>query len=204
MIVGIADLGIGNFAALAKMLDQLGVEPRRLDDPRDIHDVDRLVLPGVGAFNFAAHMLDERGWRIPLIDLMLEARTPVLAVCVGMQLLASGSDEGPGRGLNWIPGQCRRLKSADKTSLKVPHMGWNTVQPVSRDSALNSTAEQRFYFVHSYYLDCQQSYVVAECTYGMTFPAIVHRDLVWGVQFHPEKSHRFGLGLLQNFLEVPC
>lgn len=204
MIVGIVDLGIGNFAAMAKMFDQLGAEPRRLEDPSLLKSVDRLVLPGVGAFDFAAHVLDESGWRKPLIDLMSERHTPVLAVCVGMQLLSSGSDEGPGRGLNWIAGQCRRFQSTSASPIKIPHMGWNTIQSTQPDPLLDSDSEQRFYFVHSYFVDCQPFQVVAQCTYGSTFPAVIRRDLVWGVQFHPEKSHRYGLRLLQNFLELPC
>ena len=204
MIVGIADLGIGNFAAMAKMFDQLGAEPRRLEDPSLLKSVDRLVLPGVGAFDFAAHVLEERGWRNPLVDLMSARQTPVMAVCVGMQLLASGSDEGPGRGLNWITGQCRRFQSNSASPIKVPHMGWNTIHPTHPDPLLGSDSEQRFYFVHSYFVECEPSQLVAQCTYGTAFPAVVRRDLVWGVQFHPEKSHRYGLKLLKNFLELPC
>lgn len=204
MRVGIADLGIGNFAAIAKMLDQLGTEPRRLEDPSLLNKVDRLVLPGVGAFDYATDMLDERGWRGPLNELMGEAQTPVLAVCVGMQLLATGSDEGPGLGLNWIPGQCRRFSPAKADPIRVPHMGWNSIHPSQPDPLLGDALEQRFYFAHSYFIDCQKSYVTAECTYGGKFPAVIHRKLVWGVQFHPEKSHRFGLNLLRRFLELPC
>ena len=204
MIVGIADLGIGNFAAMAKMFDQLGAEPRKIEDPNLLGSVDRLVLPGVGAFDFAAHALDDLGWRKPLVDLMSAGQTPVLAVCVGMQLLASGSDEGPGRGLNWISGQCRRIQSNSASQIKVPHMGWNTIDPAGPDPLIGSDFEQRFYFVHSYFVECPPSLVVAQCTYGSTFPAVVRRNLVWGVQFHPEKSHRYGLNLLQRFLELPC
>jgi len=204
MIVGIADLGIGNFAAMAKMFDQLGAEPRRLDDSRLACKVDRLVLPGVGAFEFAARALDQHGWRGPLLDLMSEGHTPVLAVCVGMQLLASGSDEGPGRGLEWIPGQCRKFQSPHKNPIKIPHMGWNSVRATCPDPLLDGESEQRFYFVHSYFIECEPSQVVAECTYGAAFAAAVRRDMVWGVQFHPEKSHRYGLHLLQHFLELQC
>ena len=204
LIVGIADLGIGNFAAMAKMIDQLGAEARRLEDPSLVKSVDRLILPGVGAFDFAANMLDQRGWRDPLLDLMFAGQTPVLAVCVGMQLLASGSDEGPGRGLHWITGQCRRFQSTSRSPIKVPHMGWNTIHPTQHDPLLDSDGEQRFYFVHSYFVECPSSQVVAQCTYGSTYPAVIRRDLVWGVQFHPEKSHRYGLNLLKHFLELSC
>lgn len=204
MIVGIADLGIGNFAAMGKMLDQLGAEARRLDDPALVDTVDRLVLPGVGAFDFAARMLDDRGWRGTLQEVMTQAKKPVLAVCVGMQLLVSGSDEGPGNGLNWIPGHCRRFESPHNNPIKVPHMGWSSVESTQRNLLLGQDVRDRYFFVHSYFVNCPPQYIVAECTYGVSFPAIIQRDLVWGVQFHPEKSHRFGLDLLQRFLDVPC
>ena len=204
MIIGIADLGIGNFAAMAKMFDRLGAQPRRLDSPSDIASVDRLVLPGVGAFDYAARVLDELKWREPLLQFTHEANKPLLAVCVGMQLLTQTSEEGLGAGLGWIPGRCIRFVTHHGDGLKVPHMGWNDLAAVREDLLLTNDETQRFYFVHSYYLDCPESYVVASCDYGITFPAAVRKEMVWGVQFHPEKSHRFGLELLRRFVELPC
>lgn len=204
MIIGIADLGIGNFAAMAKMLNQLGVEARRIDDPAAMASVDRLVLPGVGAFDYATRVLDDLHWRGPLLDVMHEGIKPVLAVCVGMQLLTDSSDEGPGVGLGWIPGTCRRFTPDPTTGLKVPHMGWSDIAPTRDDLVIGSEVNQRYYFVHSYYVECSAEHIIATCDYGLPFAAAVRRERVWGVQFHPEKSHRFGLELLRRFVEAPC
>ena len=205
MIVGIADLGIGNFAAMDKMLVQLGATPRRLSDPNMLADIDRLILPGVGAFDFAARQLDETGWREPLESFISQGHRPLLAVCVGMQLLVTSSDEGAGAGLNWIPGHCRKLVSPKDSPIKVPHMGWNALSVLRDDSLLDEfDRKQRFYFVHSYYVQCPSSFVLAECQYGLSFPAVIRRESTWGVQFHPEKSHGFGLNLLRNFLKFSC
>ena len=204
MNVGIADLGIGNFAAMEKMVAQVGGSPRRLTSPDDLGDLDRLILPGVGAFDYAAAQVDERGWREPLRDLFREGRVPVLAVCVGMELLLDASDEGPGSGLGWIPGRCRRFDAADSPGIKVPHMGWNEVSVTRSSPLLAAGAQDRFYFVHSYYTDVAAEHVVATATYGRAFPAVINRGSVTGVQFHPEKSHRFGLQLVSAFLAAPC
>jgi len=202
--VGIADLGIGNFAAMEKMVAQLGGSPRRLTSPEGIDDVDRLILPGVGAFDYAAAQLDERGWRGPLLRLFEEGRVPVLAVCVGMELLLDSSDEGPGSGLGWIPGRCRRFDPADTPGIKVPHMGWNELTPARTTPYFSAGTHDRFYFVHSYFADVPQEYVIATAAYGRPFPAAIARGSVTGVQFHPEKSHRFGLQLISTFLTAPC
>jgi len=204
MLIGIADLGIGNFAAMAKMLDQLGADSCRITDPAQIGEVDRLVLPGVGAFDYAARVLDEHGWRAPLIDTMAGDRMPVLAVCVGMQLLVDGSEEGVGRGLGWIPGRCRRLVPPVGSGLKVPHMGWSDITPTCDDPVIGTEPDQRFYFVHSFAVDCDTAHVTATFDYAGPKVAAVRKGRVWGVQFHPEKSHRFGLNLLRRFIDTPC
>jgi glutamine amidotransferase len=204
MIVGIADLGIGNFAAMAKMVAQLGGDPRRMTSPSELAAAERLILPGVGAFSYAVSTLDSGGWRQPLQDILEDGGRPVLAVCVGMQLLVDSSEEGPGSGLGWVPGRCVRFSGAP--DMKVPHMGWNDVTP-TRSSPLfpDTTAEERFYFVHSYHVDCSDAGdVTATADYHGPFTAAVQRDNVLGVQFHPEKSHRFGLRLLRSFMELPC
>lgn len=204
MTVGIADLGIGNFAAMEKMVSTIGGTPRRLTSPDAIDQVDRLILPGVGAFDYAAAQLDGRGWREPLLRILQGGRMPVLAVCVGMELLLEASDEGPGSGLGWIPGRCRRFDPAQTPGIKVPHMGWNEVSPTKPTAYFATDAHDRFYFVHSYVADVPQEFVIATATYGRPFPAAVARGSVTGVQFHPEKSHRFGLRLIATFLKATC
>ena len=201
--VAIADLGIGNFAALAKMVERLGASARRVADPSGLADASHVILPGVGAFDFAARVLDQGGWREPLLRILTAGDRPVLCVCVGMQLLATGSAEGPGAGLGYLAATCERLP--DIPGLKIPHMGWNTLQ-VRRPSALfPGDEESRFYFVHSYVMTCANPEDIgATAHYGTDFPAVVARGAVTGVQFHPEKSHRFGLRLIERFLATSC
>lgn len=204
--VGITDLGIGNFAAMAKMVELLGHDVIRIENPNQLRFASHVIFPGVGAFDYAARRLEEYDWRDPLLSLFSAGKTPVLAVCVGMQLLTESSEEGPGDGLGWIKGECVKFKPVDGSRLKVPHMGWNSVE-VNRNSSLFPEVqhENRFYFVHSYYVACEETNdIIATATHGEKFAAVVNRDQVWGVQFHPEKSHRFGLRLLQGFLEVQC
>ena len=201
--VAIADLGIGNFAALARMVERCGASARRVDDPSGLADATHVILPGVGAFDYAAASLDRGGWREPLARLLSSADRPVLCVCVGMQLLARGSVEGPGSGLAFLRAECRALPAAP--GLKVPHMGWNTITVIRRTPLFDVGSDQRFYFVHSYALDCEDpADVVAIANHGVDFPAVVSRGCVTGVQFHPEKSHRFGLALIARFLESEC
>lgn len=207
MRVAIADLGIGNFAAMAKMVSQLDGNPRRISSPTELVDASRVILPGVGAFDYAASVIDQGGWREPLLRLFAEGSRPVLCVCVGMQLLVDASEEGSGAGLGWIPGECVRIDPPTGSGLKVPHMGWNEVTP-TRPSPLFPAAEggsERFYFVHSYRVDVANKHDVwATSDHGGPIAAAIGRENVMGVQFHPEKSHRFGLELLRNFLALPC
>ena len=208
-MIAIADLGIGNFAAISNMVTQLGGDARRVIDPHGLNGASRVILPGVGSFAYAASALDEGGWREPLTRIFEEGSRPVLCVCVGMQLLVESSAEGDGSGLGWIAGACARLEPDPAAAIKVPHMGWNEVVP-TRSSAIfpagpTSAEPERFYFVHSYQVRCTDPEDVwATTNHGSSVTAAIGRDNVIGVQFHPEKSHRFGLALLRRFLEIPC
>ena len=208
-MIAVADLGIGNFAAISKMVNQLGGDARRVTDPYGLKDASQIILPGVGSFAYAASALDEGGWREPLTRIFEEGSRPVLCVCVGMQLLVESSAEGDGSGLGWIAGACARLEPDPAASIKVPHMGWNQVTPTRRSpifpAGTNSAEQERFYFVHSYQVHCTDPKDVwATTDHGGSVTAAIGRDNVMGVQFHPEKSHRFGLALLRRFLEIPC
>ena len=209
MIVGIADLGIGNFAAMAKMITQLGGLPRRMTSPDELPSASHIILPGVGSFDFAATVIDQRGWRGPLLKLLSEGNRPLLGACVGMQLLVDSSHEGHGTGLGWIPGECVRIEPPSGSGLKVPHMGWNQVTPAGPSllfpAGPEAVVDERFYFVHSYRVDCvDPNDVWATTDHGGPITAAIGRDQVMGVQFHPEKSHRFGLELLRRFLAIQC
>lgn len=140
-----------------------------------------------------------------LDELVLSDRVPVLGVCVGMQILAGASDEGVLPGLGWIQGRVKRFEAGGASApLQLPHMGWNDVRPAAPDSLFQSLeADARFYFLHSYYFECERTQdVAAIANYGGDFSCAVHRDNIYGVQFHPEKSHHFGTRLLQNFAEM--
>jgi glutamine amidotransferase len=204
MSVVIIDYGIGNVLSIANMLRSAAIDAEISADPDKIRGASRLILAGVGAFDAGMKNLDDRGL-VPVIrEAVFEKKVPLLGICLGMQLLTRGSDEGEREGLGWIDGRSFKIRGNGgdgATPIKVPHMGWNEIQPV-RDSALLEGLDDksRFYFAHSYAVECaSQSDVVANTTHGRAFPAIVAHGHVCGVQFHPEKSHRYGRQLLENF-----
>lgn len=204
MSTAIIDYGVGNLGSIKNMLRRIGGESRITADEDVIISADRLILPGVGAFDHCVRSLRERGLEPILRRAVLEQRTPILGICVGMQLFADASEEGVEQGLGWIPGRVVKFKKA-RAEMKIPHMGWNFVRP-RRDTYLFNRMPQdepKFYFVHSFYFDCtQDQHVLGTTDYFCSFTSAVHRENIWGVQFHPEKSHKFGMQLLANFLEM--
>ncbi len=202
-MIGIVDYGLGNLASVANMLRRVGATSALVSRPEEIARADKLILPGVGAFDHGMEKLEAAGLLDALNERVLEARVPVLGLCLGMQLFTRGSEEGRKPGLGWLPAETRRLQPADPR-LKVPHMGWAEVQVVRAHSLLEpAEPELRFYFVHSYHVVCDtRECVVGEAEHGERFCAIACAGNVMGVQFHPEKSHRFGMKLLRNFAEM--
>ena len=200
--VAVIDYGMGNIGSICKMLRHVGAEPLVSSDPRQLRDVDKLILPGVGHFDRAMGNLAAAGLVDELTELVKGRGMPLLGICLGMQLLGCASEEGTRAGLGFVDARVRRFVAQRDRRLKVPHMGWSTLQ-VTRPSALLAgvDVESRFYFVHSYYVDCtNESDVLARACYGQAFVAALERGNVSGVQFHPEKSHRFGIRLFQNFV----
>jgi glutamine amidotransferase len=198
----IVDFGMGNLGSVGNMLTKIGVESQVSSDPTTIACAEKLILPGVGAFDAGIESLERSGLRSVLDDRVLGAGVPTLGICLGMQLMTRGSQEGMRAGLGWIEAEALRFDSHDG-SLKVPHMGWNMAHPV-RSAALTESLpeEARFYFVHSFYVRCKDPEdVLLTTTYGGVFHSGFHRNNVWGVQFHPEKSHRFGMQLLGSFAQ---
>lgn len=200
----VVDYGVANLGSMLNMLKKCGVAARADSSPDAVRHATRIILPGVGAFDHGVAALSRLGLVEPLRERVLGDGVPILGVCLGMQLLARGSEEGVLAGLGMIDGRCVRFPHDAKRSLKVPHMGWNRVIPRRRDALLDENdSEARFYFVHSYHLECTDaSDVLASTHYGIEFTSVVQRRNVRGVQFHPEKSHRFGLSLLQRFAEI--
>lgn len=204
-MIRIVDYGVGNIQAFLTMFKRLGLEAQRARSAAELAGATRLVLPGVGAFDTAMTLLNQSGMRERLDELVLAQKTPVIGICVGMQMLAGSSEEGVLPGLNWIPGRVRAFATNSASSaLPMPHMGWNDIQ-VRRDNKLftDFEPEPRFYFLHSYYFDAtDKADVAATAKYGLDFDCIVSKGHIHGVQCHPEKSHRFGAQLLKNFAEL--
>ncbi len=204
-MITIVDYGLGNVLALVNVYNLLNIPVAVAKTAADLANATRLILPGVGSFDHAMVQLDASGMREPLERLVIEQRMPVLGICVGMQMLAKCSDEGCLGGLGWIDGAVRKFDLNQlPRGTNLPHMGWNDVLPCADGGLFKGLEkEARFYFLHSYYFDCaQETSVLAHTHYGAEFHSAVRRDNVYGVQFHPEKSHHFGVQLLNNFAEV--
>jgi imidazole glycerol-phosphate synthase subunit HisH len=203
MIV-IIDYGIGNLASVLNMFKKIGVKDVCISNAPDaIEKADKLLLPGVGAFDAGISNLEQTGL-IPLItQKVLQQKVPFLGICLGMQLLTKKSEEGVKNGLGYIDADTIRFNLDPALKLKVPHMGWNYVK-VNRENPLIDTASKnRFYFVHSYYVKCHdEKQSLATCHFGHDFTCMVNRDNIFGAQFHPEKSLKFGMKLLENFSKL--
>jgi len=208
-MIAIVNYGVGNLGSIANMLKKVGVQSTIASDEASIASAEKLILPGVGAFDSGMHNLHARGLVEILHQQVLEERKPILGLCLGMQLFTLGSEEGTLPGLGWLDATTVRFSfgGAATASLKVPHMGWNYIQSERADPLLvDLPSEPRFYFVHSYHLVCSNARdVLASARYGYPFPAMVAKDNIYGAQFHPEKSHKYGMVLLKNFAEqIPC
>jgi imidazole glycerol-phosphate synthase subunit HisH len=203
-VIAIIDYGMGNLGSIANMLKKIGNRAVLTSDPAEIRSASKLILPGVGAFDHGMRCLQERGLVSLLNELVLDEKKPVLGMCLGMQLFASSSEEGEMNGLGWIKGRCVRFyPTPEFPKLKVPNMGWD-YPSIKRDSPIvrGFDAPPRFYFVNSYHLRCDDADdIIATTSYGVEATAVVGRGNIVGTQFHPEKSHRFGMQLLRNFVE---
>lgn len=198
MSVSVINYGVGNLGSVLNMLKRSGVETRIITTPDDIEHADRVLLPGVGAFDRGMTLLRDSSFDIALRDFVKSGR-PVLGICLGMQLLLDSSEEGVQSGLSFIPGRSIRFDAG--LDMRVPHMGWNRINPTRSDSLLNGLGDQsRFYFVHSYHVvPARDADTLATTSYGHKFSSVVRSDNVMGAQFHPEKSHMYGLTMLRNF-----
>ncbi|HXB53284.1 MAG TPA: imidazole glycerol phosphate synthase subunit HisH [Vicinamibacteria bacterium] len=196
-MITIVDYGLGNLGSVIKAFRHVGAETVLSGDPAALREAEALVLPGDGAFGAAMDGVRERGL-VPVLREMAEAGTPLLGICIGMQLLFEESEEhGQHAGLGLLPGRVRRFAG----ELPVPHMGWNSLHPRRAHALLDGIPDgAHVYFVHSYFCDAGEDVVVATSDYGVDFPAVVARGSVLGVQFHPEKSQAVGLRMVENFV----
>lgn len=204
-MIHIIDYGLGNVQAFLTLYKRLGIEAVCAKTAADLIGASKIILPGVGAFDHAVELLDQSGMRPTIETLVLQDKVPVLGICVGMQMLASASDEGHLPGLGWVPGRVRAFSANEQSAqLPLPHMGWNDVQPKPGAPLFAGLEfDARFYFLHSYYFECDELlHVAATVSYGLDFSCAVSAGNIYGVQFHPEKSHHFGAQLLKNFAEL--
>lgn len=202
-MIAIIDYGLGNLGSIANMLKVIGEKPLITSSKEEIQKADKLILPGVGAFDAGMMNLAEKNLIEVIIEQALQEKKPILGICLGMQLLGRKSEEGTLAGLNLIPFDNIRFQ-LENTTLKIPHMGWDIVEIKQKNHPIVKGLKgvQRYYFVHSYHVKCEsEENVLMACDYGYEFAAAVVKDNICGVQFHPEKSHDFGMALLSNFVK---
>ncbi|MCY1151251.1 MAG: imidazole glycerol phosphate synthase subunit HisH [Sphaerochaetaceae bacterium] len=201
-MIGIIDYGMGNVLSIYNMLKKIKVEVILSKTCDELMICDKIILPGVGAFDVGMKKLKQSNLLECLNEQILIKRKPILGICLGMQMLGNSSEEGTLQGLNYIPFYSKKFDFPQTQDLKIPHMGWNIVSPkINEDPLLiNLDDNQRYYFVHTYHAVCEDpSNILLECNYGYKFVAAVKKENIYGVQFHPEKSHKFGMALLENF-----
>jgi glutamine amidotransferase len=201
-MITLIDYGVGNIFAFQNVYKRLDIPTKIAKSSQDLIDAQKLILPGVGSFDYAMNRLNDSGMREKLDELVLEKKIPVIGICVGMQMMGNRSEEGTEEGLKWIDGDV--LKFDEKLiqhRTKLPHMGWNDVVPVNNHSLFNGLERDAiFYFLHSFFFECKDtSDTIATSEYGISFSSAVNRDHIFGIQFHPEKSHHYGERLLHNF-----
>lgn len=204
-MVTIIDYEMGNLGSVLNMFKKAQVPARIVSDPSVVEKSEKIVLPGVGKFDHGMKSLKKGGLFEVLNHLVLEKKVPTLGICLGMQLMAKKSEEGDLPGFGWVDSTVHKFRFDDPT-LKVPHMGWNYVKQIRENAILDGLqSKPRFYFVHAYYVKCEtERDVLLQANYGLDFVAGFQKENIYGFQFHPEKSHKFGMQILKNFGSLPC
>jgi glutamine amidotransferase len=203
-VIGIIDYGVGNIKAFANIYKNLNIPFKIVKDISEFENITKLILPGVGSFDHAMTSLQNSGMREKLDELVLEKETPVIGICVGMQMLAKSSEEGTLNGLGWIDGIVKKFDKSKIKNAPLPHMGWNNLKIEKKNKIFDNLEENpRYYFLHSYYFECENKEdVIATATYGEKFDCMINHKNIYGIQCHPEKSHHNGMQLLKNFGEL--
>ena len=205
-MIAIIDYGLGNLGSVQNILKKIGYRDSVItSDHSTIKEAQKLILPGVGSFDNGMKKLKDLGLTVLLREEIKSKSKPILGICLGMQLMTNSSEEGVLPGLGFFDADTKKFNFTDgQLKLKIPHMGWNEVHFIADSPLLkNMEKENRFYFVHSYYVKCNDpGDVLITCNYGSEFTCGIQKDKIFGVQFHPEKSHRFGMQLMKNFVEL--
>lgn len=204
-MITIIDYGLGNIRAFQNVYEKLSIPVKVARVPGEVENATKIILPGVGSFDYAMRQLNRSGMREVLEERVLVDKIAVMGICVGMQMLADSSEEGNECGLGWIKGNvCKFDANLIHFKSRLPHMGWNTIIPKDNVYLFNGIENQaRFYFLHSYYFECNdEAHVISRTDYGITYASAVNKENVFGIQFHPEKSHNNGIRLLNNFAKL--
>jgi glutamine amidotransferase len=203
-MISVIDYGVGNIGSILSMYRKLGIEAIPTNSPDAILRSKALILPGIGHFDAGMYALEKSGLKKPLIEAVLNIGIPLLGICLGMQMFADGSDEGHETGLGFIPGRVIKFNFPDEPQRKIPNIGWLELHNIKRCNLFpNPNLEHRYYFVHSFHINCDNTdHIIAEADYGGMFTAAVNNKRIWGTQFHPEKSHQYGMKLLKNFYDT--
>lgn len=202
-MIAIVNYGLGNIKAFSNVYKKLNFPHYCASDAAELRKADKIILPGVGSFDYAMERLNASGMRETLDEMVLEKKIPAIGICVGMQMMANSSEEGTKEGLGWIPGNVKKL-SAGSSSFPLPHMGWNNLNLKHEDPLFQGLEESpRFYFLHSYHFAAQSNeHVIATASYGEDFSCVIRKENIYGIQCHPEKSHNNGYSLLKNFASL--
>jgi glutamine amidotransferase len=204
MNVGVVNYGMGNISSIVKKLNFFRVNYTIINSPNSFDDIDKLILPGVGHFGKAMENLKKMNLIKPLNRAVLEKKTPVLGICLGMQLMAQHSEEGNLKGLGWFDATVQKFNIHDKLNFKVPQMGWNTISINKKSDLMIGIPDQsEFYFIHSFYIKCSvEKDILNKTIYESEFVSAIQKDNIFGVQYHPEKSHDLGEKIFKNFIEI--
>jgi imidazole glycerol-phosphate synthase subunit HisH len=204
-MITIVNYGLGNIQAFVNVYTRLNIPIKIANKAEDLEDASKIILPGVGAFDYAMNQLNNSGMREELDKQVLENKVPVVGICVGMQMIAKSSEEGNEPGLGWIDGEVKLFDiNTIPYKTRLPHMGWNSIEPKNNNKLLAGfNVQSRFYFLHSYYFVCNDIQdIIATTEYGIKYTSAVNKDNIYGIQFHPEKSHSAGIQLLHNFVKI--
>ena len=204
-MITIIDYGVGNIFAFQNVYKRLNIPTKIAKASKDLFDAEKLILPGVGSFDYAMKQLNNSGMRAKLDELIIEEKVPIIGICVGMQMMGNRSDEGKLEGLKWIDSEILKFdENLIEQRTKLPHMGWNDVTPINDHPLFRGLEKEAiFYFLHSFYFKCNNpTESIAISDYGISFTSAVNRDNIFGIQFHPEKSHQYGEKLLYNFAKL--